>query len=222
MSLRERLEKIRLENKIEPNINESNFAKSVKMPPSRLSEIKSGKVKSISAETALEISKKYNINLEWLLNNEGEMFLSEEHKEDEGLLKVSIDYKNSGSCGCGAFIDEGNCPDTIYISKFWIKNILRASTKDLMFIFAEGDSMEPKINDGDMLLIDKTQTEPKNGVYLIRFDNELFVKRIQLFPDKIELLSDNSNYKPIEIKKHELDGVTIVGRVVWNGSKKNV
>jgi len=219
MNLIERIEYIIKNNPISPNISESEFARSIGTYPTKIAEIKSGKVKSLAPELALEISKKYKVDFQWLLTGEGNALKKE--IEDQDKTKVPIDYENTGSCGCGAFINDIECPDYIYLSRFWIKNILRASIQNLMIIFANGDSMEDTIQDGDMLLVDKTQIEPRNGVYLIRFQDELFVKRIQIL-HKITLKSDNPHYDPIEIDKSDLDCIQIIGKIVWNGSKKNI
>ena len=57
MNLQERLEYIRINNKIKPNISEYEFAKMVNTYPAKFAEIKSGKVKKLSQDIALEISK---------------------------------------------------------------------------------------------------------------------------------------------------------------------
>lgn len=73
MELNERISKILEENKIKPGINVSEFARSIGTYPTKIAEMKSGKVKSISGELAIEISKKYGINYEWIVSGKGSM-----------------------------------------------------------------------------------------------------------------------------------------------------
>ena len=202
-------------------LTQQELADSINEKQTKIKDIETSKQK-ISPEFAFKVEKIHQVDFRWILTGEGEMFSSKKDVEDQEKIKIIIDYENTGSCGCGAFINDIECPDYIYLSRFWIKNILRASTQNLMIIFANGDSMEDTIQDGDMLLVDKTQIDPRNGVFLIRLDNELFVKRVQILQNKIALKSDNPLYDPIEINKNNLDSVQIIGKIVWNGSKKNI
>ena len=219
MNTNERLKQLREELEL----SQAKFAQKAGLAPTTLNNIELNRGR-ITPEIAKKIEDVFGVNLRWLLLDENPKFINKKNIEeipDEDKLKVPLDYENTGSCGCGAFINDLSCPDYIYLSRFWIKNILRASIQDLMIIFANGDSMEDTIQDGDMLLVDKTQREPRNGVYLIRFHNELFVKRIQIL-HKVALKSDNPHYDPIEIETSDLDSIQIIGKVIWNGSKKNI
>lgn len=65
---------------------------------------------------------------------------------------------------------------------------------------ASGDSMiNAGISSGDMLIIDKG-IEPTNGAIVIAaIDGELTVKRLSRTQGRIQLLPENSKYKPIDI-----------------------
>ena len=61
-----------------------------------------------------------------------------------------------------------------------------------------------------------------DGIYVMRYDNNLLVKRLQmLLGGIIRVKSDNSMYDPWEITKSQLDGeeLALIGRVVWTGQK---
>jgi len=58
------------------------------------------------------------------------------------------------------------------------------------------------------------------GIYVINYEGELFVKRVQkLLDGRIAVTSDNPHHMSIEISKHDLDRLSIIGRVVWFGRK---
>ena len=202
------------------NLSQSKFANSIGITQSKIADIEVGKGR-LTPEIAKKIEDEYKSNIRWLFFGEGKMFLSEENSDNE-KIKIPIDYENSGSCGCGICINDNHCPQYTYLSKFWIKNILKVSTQDLMIIFATGDSMEDTIQDRDMLLVDKNQNEPKNGIYLVRLYNQLLVKRINILPFETRLISDNRKYDYIPVSNSELNTLEIIGKVVWNGSKKTL
>lgn len=84
-------------------------------------------------------------------------------------------------------------------------------------ITASGDSMQPAIPDGSMLVVDHSQTEVKNGhIMVINIGDDLLVKRIRRRLDgTIELISDNQLYPPEIIGPAALDQLRVVGRVVY-------
>ncbi|AWX99497.1 hypothetical protein A8139_05460 [Marinomonas primoryensis] len=56
------------------------------------------------------------------------------------------------------------------------------------------------------------------GVYIINYDGELFIKRVQKQLDGlVAITSDNRNYQPMTIPLEGLAKLKIIGRVVWSG-----
>lgn len=99
-NLYDRIEYILKNNYKKPNISLYEFAKSVGANPSKFAEIKSGKVKTLSQNTALEISKQYAFSFKWILTGEGEIF---EEKSDllrnnnkEVAKNIEFSFKNFG------------------------------------------------------------------------------------------------------------------------------
>ena len=79
-----------------------------------------------------------------------------------------------------------------------------------------GDSMEPVIQDGSIVWV-KPQVSIENGeVGIFVLNNDAFCKRLHIDYDKkiVELISDNTNYKPIVIKT--IDSLRTVGKVLFN------
>ena len=76
--------------------------------------------------------------------------------------------------------------------------------------------MEPTLPDGATLLIDTSNTDPGDGIYIVRIDGHLFAKRIQRFPDgSIKIKSDNTVYDPYIVGKDQVSDLDIKGKVVW-------
>lgn len=74
MELIERLDYIRENNKIRPNISEYEFANMTHTYPAKFAEIRSGKVKKLSQKTALEISNIFGVEFLWILTGEGQIW----------------------------------------------------------------------------------------------------------------------------------------------------
>jgi phage repressor protein C with HTH and peptisase S24 domain len=87
--------------------------------------------------------------------------------------------------------------------------------KDLVIVWAKGDSMEPTINNNDTLVVHTSRNHPQDGhIYIFRHENELFVKRYQSIVGAWRLISDNSMYTPLDIKKEEQHQFEVIGQVV--------
>jgi DNA polymerase V len=67
------------------------------------------------------------------------------------------------------------------------------------FIRVEGDSMEPKIQSGSLLVIDRSLTPKNHDVVVALLRGEFTVKRLESEGDKIRLVADNSKYPPIKV-----------------------
>lgn len=81
-------------------------------------------------------------------------------------------------------------------------------------LMCEGDSMEPRIKDGDLVAI-RSQPMVENGeIAAVRIDCEATLKHVYLYPDKIVLQPENPNYEPIVKIGEEMNDVTIEGKAV--------
>lgn len=86
----------------------------------------------------------------------------------------------------------------------------------MVFMHVMGDSMEPFIQDGDMVLVDQAQNQPaRHGVYAVGFEDAIYVKRLECAQNAVRLLSDNPEYAPMNIVGDELHSFRILGKVVW-------
>jgi repressor LexA len=83
-------------------------------------------------------------------------------------------------------------------------------------IRVKGDSMLPTLADGDEILVDRDRrrVEGRGGVFVIRLDGELMVKRLRTGVGGIEVISDNPEWETRVVAARSLD---VVGRVAWLG-----
>ena len=158
-----------------------------------------------------------HISVEWLLNGVGGKY---QGADTSKFLKIP-QYSVHASAGTGLLIEAEPIEQHLTLSREWLKRE-GISSNDLIGIYAQGDSMEPNIYSGDSLLIDrnKNTVSSHGGVYVINYDGELYVKRVQkLLDGRVSVTSDNKDYLSIEISKNELEQLKIIGRVVWFGRK---
>lgn len=81
-------------------------------------------------------------------------------------------------------------------------------------LMCEGDSMEPRIKDGDLVAIHSQPMVENGEIAAVRIDCEATLKHVYLYPDKIVLQPENPNYEPIVKIGEEMNDVTIEGKAV--------
>ncbi|WP_297813623.1 S24 family peptidase [uncultured Methylophaga sp.] len=127
------------------------------------------------------------------------------------------------SAGNGSVVHEEEATDALMFKREWIHNELHSSPANLYLIYVEGESMEPVLRPGDVILVDHTDNIAKrDGIYVIRMGESLLVKRLQRLPNhRLKVTSDNPAYEPFEISlDFDLQNeMSIIGRVVWSGRR---
>lgn len=136
-----------------------------------------------------------------------------------GYVQIPL-YDVRAGAGRGSVIESERVVDSLAFKEEWIRQELRASPSDLRLINVSGDSMEPDLRAGDIILIDHTDTRAsREGIYVIRMDGALLVKQLQRLPGGVvKVISRNQAYEPFTVpiaKLEEPDGFAVIGRVVW-------
>ena len=122
------------------------------------------------------------------------------------------------SAGSGAYNDEELQAGRIACDDAWLKKIGVSVSSEPSIIQVDGDSMEPNLKDGDDILVDRSDTRPRDGIYVIRMDDMLMVKRLAFGPGgQLSVMSDNPQYPSYD--NVDRANVSIIGRVVWRGEK---
>jgi len=93
------------------------------------------------------------------------------------------------------------------------------SAEEMVIFQVAGDSMQPTLNDGDLIMINRRDRDFRTGyIYLLRMGEELMVKRLERRPGNMLLIrSDNDRYESIPVKMDKAgDEIEIFGRMVWS------
>lgn len=193
-----------------------------------------------NTETLIKIQESTGCDLNWLLTGKGLPYLDKARPENAGAFSVSrnsdgitdtmgnpVDlsefvfvprYNVAAAAGYGAPVFSEEPLFCLAFRKYWIDNYVTKQPEKLSVITVKGDSMEGVLNHGDSILINHAETDPRDGLYVLRIGNDLFVKRVQRIPGKLLVTSENPRYAPFEIDlSNTHDDIAIIGRVEWYG-----
>lgn len=120
------------------------------------------------------------------------------------------------SAGHGAVPDRGEVLHRWPLPRTWLRNDLGVPPESADVITIRGDSMAPTFQDGDLVIVDRSDTAARGaGVFVLWDGDGLVLKRIQAVPTapgappRYRVLSDNPAYDAYEV---DAAWVTIVGR----------
>lgn len=123
------------------------------------------------------------------------------------------------SAGHGALAGNEGEVRAISFDRIWLKE-LGLSAENLSIIDVKGESMAPTLGNGDSIMVDRSDNMARlrDGIYVLRLDDALMVKRVSLSPRRgragLTVSSDNPHYPSWPDIDPAL--VDIVGRVVWS------
>jgi phage repressor protein C with HTH and peptisase S24 domain len=205
----DKLKDVLSESTIGKKVFDKHVAEALGIPQGTFASMK--KRNSIPYEEILEFCALKKISVNWLFFDQAVDMLKE---ETEKFFHVRYFSDIRASAGGGAEVFDENF-ETISIDEKIMHNMVGMGNTELEAIHVDGESMEPTLQDGSIVFVDRTQTNiGKNGIFIASTTGGLFIKRIQQRADgMIELISDNSMYPPQAIPADE---VTIVGKVVGN------
>ncbi len=119
----------------------------------------------------------------------------------------NIPVYDSVSAGFGCYAD--SC--AVSVKPTYLTNA--ASSGDFLWINVKGDSMSPKIEDGDMILVRRQDSVESGSVAVVMIEDEALVKRVKYGRDWLELHSFNPYYPVRRFEKDEVNRIVVVGLV---------
>lgn len=150
------------------------------------------------------ISKALSVNEAWLMGADVPM----ERIEIKGTKEIPVLGRVAAGIPINAITE---IIDTEEISEELAK------TGDFFALKIKGYSMEPRIVDGDVVIV-KQQEDAENGDTVIALVNgdDAVCKRLRKYRDGLELISNNPAYAPMFFDKETIETkpVRIIGKVV--------
>ncbi|MDO5648355.1 S24 family peptidase [Paracoccus sp. (in: a-proteobacteria)] len=170
------------------------------------------------ADNLLALARAAGVSADWLLTGReaAPTTLPPEAPSPRALIDVPR-FDVSLSAGYGSFVDRAERLDSIPFPPDFFTRRLGRKPDGMIIVDAQGDSMLPTVADRDLVMIDTADQRMTGAVWAFTYGDGVFVKRINVLPDALEVVSDNPAYKPFIIDKDHVDRFHAVGRVVWVG-----
>ncbi len=125
--------------------------------------------------------------------------------------------KVEASLGGGALATDEEHDEPWFFRRSWLRDTLGAKAPDLRLIGVKGDSMEPTLLNGDIVMLDvadRISTPP--GIFVLFDGIGLVAKRLEPVPNSdpplVRIISDNPRY---DTYARTLEEIAVVGRVIW-------
>ncbi|HUX17073.1 MAG TPA: S24 family peptidase, partial [Phycisphaerae bacterium] len=133
-----------------------------------------------------------------------------------GYVAVPTLEVRPGMGGAGYADDDLMGPPALFPEQLVIHE-LRGEALDFLAIDVEGPSMEPVLQSGDRILIDRRKVNPSQaGAFALWDGFGLVVKWVERIhdsePPKLRVMSENERFSQYEVL---LEEARIIGRVVW-------
>lgn len=208
-------------------LTQTELGEKLEIPWSRIKDMESGKQK-ISPEFASAVEEIFSISGWWLLTGKGEMLISSQNniptvcecsEDDNSSTLITLNYYPDivAAAGYGGINDfTMQTSQQMRLDRLFLEDVLNIKHfNHIDVIRVVGDSMEPFIFDGEVVLIERNN-EAKNGETIIaNINGHVYVKKFQTDPFGrwIKLVSNNGSYGEINLEGDQLEFFSIVGIV---------
>lgn len=202
------------------------FAEELGITESTLRNYEQG-ASSPNAETLEVICKKLRISPEWIVLGTGPMRAASVEKDGESSPPQSIIQDDSDlimipmvnavlSAGSGSLETDGDSERSYAFRRDFIAR--KGKAKNMVLMRVSGDSMEPEIMDGDVVLLDQSKLKVIPGrIFAVGFEDSIYLKRIDMLPGQAILKSINPAYPPVtlDLRGQNGDKLRLIGQVLW-------
>jgi len=206
----------------EKGMSVAAFARLLDEKDHRIRDIESGKQK-IPPEIITKLRNILNINPDWLLTGEGEMYRTNKGglnvAENKIKNPIEINYLPEVYAAAGYGAVNGDYPvmEKMQCTLDFVASILNVKNpyNGVDIIKVIGDSMEPFISNGEVVVIEKTNNAHNGDIVIANINGNVYVKRLEKdpFAKWVKLISENPEYETIKIEGDELNYLQIVGIV---------
>lgn len=172
--------------------------------------------KSLPRDDALaKIAEHFGVSPAWLTFGSEPGAYGDSIALESGDVVIPV-YDSEFSCGIG--VEHPEFPQTarfMVVTPDWLARYAGGANRKSLALFpCVGDSMSPTIRDGDLAIIDSSQTRiVGDAIYALSYSGSFFIKRVQVLPGRVVIKSDNSDYEPFEVRGPDLESIQVLGRV---------
>lgn len=187
------------------------------------------------ADVLAAYREQLGVDLTWLVTGEGDMFAGprpstalERQTDVADHLVMIPQFELRAAAGPGLVPAETSVSNYFTVEREWLRRFLPswAGTNAAIGILqGQGDSMEPTIFDGDMIMVagdPPWEAVRRGGIFVVLHHDELRIKRLQHYPKTgdIDLISDNSRYAVEKVPRGRVEfDLRILGQVFFAGGR---
>lgn len=221
MSIGKRVRQLR----IAKNMKIADLAEAVGVDAASISRLETGKQKQFNEQSLGKLAHSLGIEIAEFFTSDAENNIIRGHNNNmrkdasrvKTLFRVEI-LDVSVSAGDG-LIQDGDVIDVIHSIEYSKDNALcmfgGRPASQIKVINVRGDSMVPTIEPGDLIFVDISINRfVGDGIYVFVFDGKIHVKRLQMLPDHLLVISDNSIYRDWKITKENEYRFKVFGKVL--------
>ncbi|MEW7314656.1 S24 family peptidase [Buttiauxella gaviniae] len=202
----------------------TDLAEAIGSDAGNISRLETGKQKSFTEDLLGRIAEALAINVNDLFtHNETDYTVHktsspvESEQKDGNVFRVEI-LDVSASAGEG-YVSGSDVVDIIHSIVYNAEHAAALfggrPESAVKVINVRGDSMSGTLEPGDLIFVDVAVRQfDGDGIYVFGFDDKIHVKRLQMVPDRILVLSDNTKYREWAIEKSNEHRFYIYGKVL--------
>lgn len=186
-------------------LSQTEFSRKIGISQGALSQIESGRSR-LSMETLKNLAKAFNVNCNWLVQGEGNIFFksesNSENSEVEKLIPL-IDVRAKA----GYIKSHRNFEFLNTLEKYRVPGF--EDGESFRMFEVAGESMVPTLFPNEIVIAQKNKNKNINddAMAVLLTEKELIVKRTKKLPKhngKIRIISDNPEYPHYEISRSEI------------------
>lgn len=169
-----------------------------------------------------DIARALGVSIDWLRGDSEDRDPSKptvrdvaEHFDLAMVRELQLGYSMGGGSVFESYEQTGLVP----FQRGWLRSLMRGSVDDLFVARGEGDSMQPTLLDGDIVLIDTAQKDirQQDRIWALAYGELGMIKRVRRLPGgRYLVMSDNPAVQPFDVVDEEMH---VVGRVIWIGRR---
>jgi transcriptional regulator with XRE-family HTH domain len=169
-----------------------------------------------------DIARELGVSVDWLTGDSNtrdpsapSMKAVADHFDLAMVKELELGY----SMGGGSIFESYEQKGVVPFQRAWLRSMMRGSFDDLFVARGEGDSMQPTLLDGDIVLIDTSQKDirQQDRIWAVAYGELGMIKRVRRQPGGSYLvMSDNAAVAPFTAVDEEMH---VIGRVIWIGRR---
>lgn len=207
-------------------LSQSLLGELVGVSRSSVNQWESGNTKNLKLSNIAAVKDALGVSFDYLITGSEPQYAVRERPATYEVEKdcIAIPYYDGVRLSAGAGATNGHDETiqarSIFFHRHWVADHgYKASS--LVVVRCAGVSMEPRICDGDLVLINTDDVNIKDGrIYAINLFGEARIKRLfRRLDSSVVISSDNPipGSKEEVLTPHETEHLKIIGRAVWIG-----